>query len=76
MRSLEESSMTISYKKLWKLMIDKGIEKKELRAIINSRTVTKISRNENVNTDTLIKICEFLNCDIGDICEAVSEDKK
>ena len=63
--------MPVSYKKLWKLLIDRDIKKKELRELagISSSSITKLGRNENVNTEVLIKICTALHCDIGDIME-------
>jgi len=63
--------MAISYKKLWKLLIDKDMKKKDLQQLagISSATVTKLGKNENVNTDVLQKICIALNCDIADIME-------
>ncbi|MBE6669871.1 MAG: helix-turn-helix transcriptional regulator [Ruminococcaceae bacterium] len=62
--------MYISYDKLWKLLIDKQLKKTDLISLckISSRTLTKLSKNENVNTDTLIRICEALSCGIEDIC--------
>lgn len=66
--------MIISYKKLWKLLIDKDMKKKDLQvaAGISSSSVTKLAKNENVNTEVLQKICIALNCDISDIMEMVS----
>ncbi|MBM7686084.1 helix-turn-helix domain-containing protein [Defluviitalea raffinosedens] len=67
--------MAVSYKKLWKLLIDKDMKKKDLReaAGISTSTMAKLSKNENVNTDILVKICKALNCDIADIME-ITED--
>ena len=67
--------MTISYKKLWKLLIDKDMKKKDLQkaAGISAASITKLGKNENVNTEILQKICVALNCDISDIMEMVSE---
>jgi putative transcriptional regulator len=67
--------MAVSYKKLWKLLIDKDMKKKDLReaASISTSTMAKLSKNENVNTDILVKICKALNCDIADIME-ITED--
>jgi putative transcriptional regulator len=64
-------AMPISYKKLWKLLIDKDMKKKDLQrvACISSATVTKLGKNENVNTEILQKICTALECDISDIVE-------
>lgn len=63
--------MAISYKKLWKLLIDKDLKKKDLQILsgISSATITKLGRNENVNTEILQKICIALQCDISDIME-------
>ena len=69
--------MVISYKKLWKLLIDKDMKKKDLQRIagISSASVTKLGKNENVNTEILQKICTALNCDISDIMEMLPDDK-
>lgn len=69
--------MNISYKKLWKLLIDKDMMKKDLaeKAQISSASIAKLGRNENVNTDILLKICTALNCDISDIMEIVPENE-
>ncbi|NCG69355.1 helix-turn-helix domain-containing protein [Bacillus coagulans] len=63
--------MSISYKKLWKLLIDRDMKKKDLReaAGISTASMAKLGKNENVNTDILIKVCKALNCDISDIME-------
>jgi putative transcriptional regulator len=68
--------MAISYKKLWKLLIDKDMKKKDLQHVagISSASVTKLSKNENVNTDILQKICIALSCDISDIMEMLPND--
>ena len=68
--------MVISYKKLWKLLIDKDMKKKDLQRIagISSASVTKLEKNENVNTEILQKICTALNCDISDIMEMIPDD--
>lgn len=62
-------TMAISYNKLWKLLIDKDMKKKDLQILsgISSATITKLGRNENVNTEILQKICIALQCDISDI---------
>lgn len=69
--------MQISYKKLWKLLIDKDMLKKDLalKAEISSTSIAKLSKNENVNTEILRKICTALQCDVADIMEMVEEDK-
>ena len=68
--------MQISYKKLWKLLIDKDMLKKDLaaQADISSTSIAKLSKNENVNTEILRKICSALQCDISDIMEMVEEN--
>lgn len=65
--------MTISYNKLWKLLIDKGMKKGELqkRAQISASSIAKLGKNENVNTDILVKICTALDCELNDIMELV-----
>ena len=67
--------MAISYKKLWKLLIDKDMKKKDLQAAagISSASIAKLGKNENVNTDILAKICIALDCDISDIMEMTEE---
>ena len=67
--------MAISYKKLWKLLIDKDMRKEDLRlkARISTNTMAKLGKNENVNTEMLVKICTALNCDIADIMEIVED---
>jgi len=63
--------MNVSYKKLWKLLIDKDMKKKDLReaAGISTSSMAKLGKNENVTTDVLVKICKALKCDISDIME-------
>ena len=70
--------MAISYKKLWKLLIDKDLKKKDLPKLvgISSATVTKLSKNETVNTDILERICTALQCDIADIMEISTDTKR
>jgi len=67
--------MSISYKKLWKLLIDRDMKKKDLQiaAGISSSSITKMAKNENVSTETLEKVCIALNCDIADIVEIIKE---
>lgn len=68
--------MARSYNKLWKLMIDKKMNKTQLRtaAKISSNAMAKIGRDESVPVETLEKICEVLHCDIGDIMEFTPEE--
>lgn len=65
----------ISYNKLWKLLIDKGINKKQLIEItgVSSSSIAKLTKGENVTTDVLCKICKALNCDFKDIMEFIVE---
>ena len=67
--------MNISYNKLWKLIIDRGINKSELRELtgIGTNTLAKLSKNQLVSMDVLLKICSRLDCDISDICEFVKD---
>ena len=68
--------MAICYKKLWKLLIDRDTKKKDLQRVagISAASVTKLGKNENVNTEIIQKICTALQCDVSDIMEMV-EDK-
>lgn len=68
--------MAISYKKLWKLLIDRDMKKKDLQkaAGISSTSITKLGKNENVNTEILQKVCIALQCDISDIMESVPDE--
>lgn len=74
----EERMMAISYKKLWKLLIDRDMKKKDLQkaAGISSASITKLGKNENVNTEIIEKICTALQCDVGDIMEMTEEETK
>lgn len=65
--------MAVSYKKLWKLLIDRDMRKKDLcvAAGISHASVAKLGKNENVTTDVLVKICTALKCDISDIMEII-----
>ena len=67
--------MTVSYKKLWKLLIDRNLKKKDLREMsgISPATLSKLGRNETVNGEVIVKICAALQCDVGDIMEIVPE---
>lgn len=61
----------MSYKKLWKLLIDRGMQKKNLqkRCDISAASIAKLGKNTNITTDPLMKICSGLNCKLADICE-------
>lgn len=67
--------MTVSYKKLWKLLIDKNLKKKDLIRMSGiSYTLNKLNAGKSVTTDTLVKICATLHCGIDDIMEIVEEE--
>ena len=63
--------MAVSYKRLWKLLIDKDMKKKDLQRLsgISASSVAKLGRNETVTTEVLEKICIALNCELSDIAE-------
>lgn len=63
----------VSYNKLWKILIDRGMRKEDLRIKTNlsSGTIAKLSKDENVTVDVLLRICDTLDCDIEDILETV-----
>ncbi|MEG0593901.1 MAG: helix-turn-helix transcriptional regulator [Christensenella sp.] len=68
--------MSVSYNKLWKLLIDKNMKKKDLReaAGISNSLIAKLGRNENVTVEVLAKICAALNCNIDDIMEFIESE--
>ena len=70
--------MDVSYKKLWKLLIDKDLKKKDLckQARISPATITKMGRNGHVTTEVLAKICATLDCTVDDIMEVIPVDPK
>lgn len=67
--------MSVSYKKLWKLLIDHNMNKGELAKAtkMSANTLAKLGKNETVSMDILVRICSVLKCDIGDIVEVVSD---
>ena len=67
--------MAVSYKKLWKLLIDKDMKKKDLctKAVISSASVTKMGKNGHVTTEILVKICTALDCTLDDIMEVIPD---
>ena len=67
--------MAVSYNKLWKLLIDKGMTKTELRIATDMSTTTlaKLGKNETVSMDILLRVCKTLECDIGDIMEIMDK---
>ncbi len=68
--------MSVCYKKLWKLLIDRDMKKKDLaeNAKISTYTINKLNRGDNVTTDVLVKICKALNCSFDDIMEVVDDN--
>lgn len=74
----EVPEMNVSYKKLWKLLIDKDMMKKDLQkeAGISWATLTKMSKGEVVSTEVLMKVCKVLHCDVGDIVEFIDDGKE
>ena len=70
--------MSVSYNKLWKLLIDKNMKKKELgeAAGISNSLIAKLGKNENVTVDVLVRICSALNCGMDDIMELIPDDRQ
>ena len=68
--------MAVSYKKLWKLLIDKDMKKEELRiaANLSTNTMAKLGKNENVSMDVMLRICKVLECNIGDVVDATEKE--
>ena len=69
--------MKVRYNKLWKLLIDKEMKKSQLREAVGASksTFAKLGKNENVTLPVLLNICEYLECDFGDIMETVPENE-
>lgn len=74
-KKVGDFGMAASYKKLWKLLIDKDMKKEDLRkaAGITTTAMAKLGRNENINTEVLLKICKVLHCDISNIMEIIED---
>ena len=70
--------MAISYNRLWKLLIDNHMKKKDLKekAELSTATMAKLGKNESVSLDVLVRICKVLNCEIGDVVEIVKDKKE
>jgi DNA-binding Xre family transcriptional regulator len=70
--------MAVSYNKLWKLLLDKGMSKTDMRlkAGISTKALAKLGKNENVNTDVLVKICKAMECNVADIMDIVKEEQR
>lgn len=70
---MKEKTLTISYKKLWLLLVEKDISAADLRKTLGiaTGTMTKLRKNEEVAISVLLRICEYLDCNIGDVCDFV-----
>lgn len=68
--------MRVSYNGLWKILIDKGMKKYQLKeaAGISSNSIAKLGKSEPVSMEVLMKICKALNCELVDICEFINEE--
>ena len=68
--------MSISYNRLWKLLIDNHMKKKDLKekAELSTATMAKLGKNESVSLDVLVRVCKVLNCEIGDVVEIVDDE--
>ena len=69
--------MKISYNKLWKLLIDMNLNKTKLRemAQMSPNTMAKLGKNETISMDIILRICEVLKCDVGDIMETIPDEE-
>lgn len=69
---------SISYNRLWKLLIDRNMKKKDLQKAseVSATSIAKLGHNGNVTVEVLVKICQALKCDIGDICEIEKNGEK
>ena len=69
--------MAVSYNKLWKLLIDKGMTKTNLRkqTDMSTTTLAKLGKNEPISMDVLLRICKVLDCDVSDVMEVIKENK-
>ena len=69
--------MAVSYNKLWKLLLDKGMNKTDMRlkAGISTKALAKLGKNENVNTEILVKICKVMECNVSDILDITEQAK-
>jgi len=76
-QGVKNMGVSLSYNQLWKLLIDRGMTKQDLRKMtgLSSASIAKLGKGQNVNTDVLIRICNALNCDLHDIVETVHKNK-
>ena len=72
----EVTIMSVSYKKLWKILIDKDMKRKDLQEVagISSASVAKLGKGDNITTDVLLRICEALDCTIDDILDTIKDE--
>lgn len=70
-------TMRISYKPLWRILLERDMSKKELREVsgISTASLAKLGKGENITTDVLLRICEALHCNINEIIETVPDDE-
>ena len=70
--------MRISYNKLWKMLIDKNMNKRDLaeKSGVSSASIAKLSKGANLTTDVLLKICETMDCHIEDILETINDQEE
>jgi predicted transcriptional regulator len=70
--------MAVSYKKLWKLLIDRDLKKKDLMQMagISNYTLARLNKGDNISTETVAKICKALNCGFDDIMEIIEKGEK
>lgn len=68
--------MSANYRKLWQLLNEKDMKKKDLRALsgLSTASMAKLAKNQNVNADVLVRVCKALDCDIGDIMEVTNDN--
>lgn len=73
----EVKQISVSYKKLWKLLVDKEMKKKDLRIAtgFSTTSMAKLAKNQNVSTQILVRVCRALNCDMSDVIE-IAADKE
>ena len=76
-QGVKNMGVGLSYNQLWKLLIDRGMTKQDLRKMtgLSSASIAKLGKGQNINTDVLIRICNALNCDLHDIVETVHDEK-
>lgn len=76
MANKKETRTHFNYNRLWKLLIDRGIQKQELqkKSDVSAASIAKMGRGENVTTDVLLRICEELDCNVEDIMERVPNE--